>query len=90
MLDLLNEASHMNQSRSQKENRRHTEIKDFPGGSDSKENESGLVVPNLLGSHGLYSPWISPGDLPNPGIEPGSPALQADSYQLSYQGNPRT
>ena len=27
-------------------------------------------------------------DLPNPGIEPGSPALQADFYQLSYQGSP--
>ena len=27
--------------------------------------------------HGL--PFPSPGDLPNPGIEPGSPALQADS-----------
>ena len=24
-------------------------------------------------------PFPSPGDLPNPGIEPGSPALQADS-----------
>ena len=24
-------------------------------------------------------PLLSPGDLPNPGIEPGSPALQADS-----------
>ena len=24
-------------------------------------------------------PFRSPGDLPNPGIEPGSPALQADS-----------
>ena len=23
--------------------------------------------------------FLSPGDLPNPGIEPGSPALQADS-----------
>ena len=30
----------------------------------------------------------SPGDLPDPGIEPGSPALQADSYQLSYQISP--
>ena len=28
----------------------------------------------------------SPGDLPNPGIEPGSPALQADSLPLSHQG----
>ena len=24
-------------------------------------------------------PFPSPGDLPNPGIEPGSPALQADT-----------
>ena len=24
-------------------------------------------------------PFLSPGDLPNPGIEPWSPALQADS-----------
>ena len=24
-------------------------------------------------------PFASPGDLPNPGVEPGSPALQADS-----------
>ena len=29
------------------------------------------------GRHGL--PFPSPGDLPNPGIEPGSPALQADA-----------
>ena len=25
-------------------------------------------------------PFPSPGDLPNPGIEPGSPALQVESY----------
>ena len=30
-----------------------------------------------------------PGDLPNSGIEPRSPALQAESYQLSYQGKPQ-
>jgi len=37
--------------------------------------------------------WVgfpSPGDLPNPGIEPGSPALQEVPYQLSYQGSPIT
>ena len=28
-----------------------------------------------------------PGDLPNPGIEPESPALQADSLPLSHQGS---
>ena len=32
-------------------------------------------------------PFPSPGDLPNPGIEPGSPALQADTYHLSHQGS---
>ena len=32
-------------------------------------------------------PFPSPGDLPRPGTEPGSPALQAD-YQLSHQGGP--
>ena len=31
---------------------------------------------------------VNPGDLPNPGIEPGSPALQADSLPLSHQGTP--
>ena len=29
-------------------------------------------------------PFPSQGDLPNPGIEPGSPALQADSLPLEY------
>ena len=33
-------------------------------------------------------PCPLPGDLPDPGIEPGSPALQADSLPLSYQGSP--
>ena len=28
-------------------------------------------------------PFPSPGDLPDPGIEPGSPVLQADSLLLS-------
>jgi len=31
----------------------------------------------------------SPGNLPNPGIEPRSPALQVDSLHLSHQGSPR-
>ena len=33
-------------------------------------------------------PFPSPGDLPNPGIKPRSPALQADSLPLSYKGSP--
>ena len=31
-------------------------------------------------------PFPSPGDLPNPGIKPGSPALQADSLPTELQG----
>ena len=33
-------------------------------------------------------PIPSPGDLPNPGIEPGSPALQADSLPTELSGKP--
>ena len=34
-------------------------------------------------------PLPSPGDLPDPGIEPTSPALQADSSPVSHWGSPR-
>ena len=34
-------------------------------------------------------PFPSPGDLPNPGIEPGSPALQADALPPEPPGKPR-
>ena len=34
-------------------------------------------------------PIPSPGDLPNPGIELGSPALQADSLPTEPQGKPQ-
>ena len=54
----------------------------------------------FLRPHGLYSPWNSPGqntgvgspspgDLHNPGIEPRSPALQADSLPAEPQGKPK-
>ena len=33
-------------------------------------------------------PFSSPGDLPNPGIEPGSPALQADVLPSEPPGKP--
>ena len=34
------------------------------------------------------SPFPSPGDLPDPGIEPGFPALQADSLPTELLGKP--
>ena len=51
-----------------------------------------------LQHHGLYSPWnspgdlpgASPGDLPNPGVKPGSPALQVDSLPAELPGKPET
>ena len=33
-------------------------------------------------------PFPSPGDLPDPGIEPGSPALQADALPAEPPGKP--
>ena len=33
-------------------------------------------------------PFLSPGDLPDSGLEPGTPALQVDSLPLSHQGSP--
>ena len=35
-------------------------------------------------------PFPAPGDLANPGIEPGSPALQADSLLTELQGKQLT
>ena len=39
---------------------------------------------------GYYSglPFPSPGDLPNPGIKPRSPALQVDALPAEPQGKP--
>ena len=34
-------------------------------------------------------PFPSSGDLPNPGMEPRSPALQADSLPAETQGKPK-
>ena len=34
-------------------------------------------------------PFPSPGDLPDPGIEPGSPTLQADTLLSEPPGNPK-
>ena len=66
------------------------------------ESESLSVVSNSLWLHGLYSSWNSPGHgtkvepfpspghLPNPGIEPMFPTLQADSLPVEPQGKPKS
>ena len=63
--------------------------------------ETCSVLSDSFQPHGLHSPWSSPGqntgvgsffpspaDRPNPGIEPGSPALQADSLPAELSGKP--
>ena len=35
-------------------------------------------------------PFASPGDLPDPGIEPGSPALESDALTSEPPGKPRS
>ena len=66
------------------------------------KSESRSVMSASLWPHELYSPWNSPGqntgvgkpfpspgDLPNPGVEPRSPTLQADSLPAEAQGKPK-
>ena len=67
-----------------------------------KWSESPSVVSDSLRPHGLYSPWNSPGQntgmgslsllqgfLPNPGIKPRSPTLQADYLPAEPPGKPK-
>ena len=68
----------------------------------SNDSESSSVVSNSLRTHGLYSPWVSPGQntgagslsllqgiFPTQGSNPGLPHCKNILYQLSYQGSSR-
>ena len=47
------------------------------------------IVDGILQARILeWVPFPSPGDLPNPGIEPRFPALQADSLPTELSGKP--
>jgi len=52
------------------------------------------VIPQTVAARPLQEeywsglPFPSPEDLPNPGTEPWSPALQADSLSFELQGSP--
>ena len=52
-----------------------------PPGSSCRWNSPGKNT-------GVGKPFLSPGDPPDPGIEPGSPALQEDSLPSEPLGNP--
>ena len=49
----------------------------------------GSSVRGILEARILEFPFPSPGDLLNPEIKPGSPALQADSLPTEPQGKPK-
>ena len=48
-----------------------------------------IVLGILLAEYWSGQPFPSPTDLPNPGIEPRSPALQVDSLPAEPAGKPR-
>ena len=72
----------------------------FTATLEESVSESHSVVSYSLQPHGLSMefsspeywsgyPFPYPGDLPNPGIEPRSPALQTDSLPAEPQGKPK-
>ena len=57
-----------------------------------KVAQSCLTIQSMEFSRPEYwsgQPFLSPGDLPNPGIEPRSPALQVDSLPAEPPGKPK-
>ena len=71
--------------------------------SSDQQTESRSILSNSLRSHGLYSPWNSPGqntgvgsffpspvDLPKPVTKSWCPALQVDSLPTELSGKPWT
>ena len=46
------------------------------------------TVHGILQARILEKPFLYPGDLPDPGIESGSPTLQIDSLATEPQGSP--
>ena len=67
-----------------------------PGESESESHVWLFVTPWTVQCMEFFRPeywngelFPSPGDLPNPGIEPRSPALQADSLPAEPQGKPK-
>ena len=55
---------------------------------DSVAHQAPLSMGFSRQEHWSGSPWPPPGDLPNPGMEPGSPALQTDSLPSDPPGQP--
>ena len=59
-----------------------------PMGYSLTGSSHGISKARLLKWVATSGDLASPGDLPNPRIEPASPALQADSLPLRHQESP--
>ena len=81
--------------------RRGSQLRPSALSSTESESESHSVVSDSLRSHGLYSPWNSPGQntevgslsllqgiFPTQGLNPGLLYFRQIFYQLSYQESP--
>ena len=67
------------------------EGKGYPLQYSGLENYMDSIVHGIVQARILdWGAFTSPGDLPDPGIEPGSPALQVDSLPTELSGKPNT
>ena len=54
--------------------------------NDNNNNKNSNITKMLF--KGTNLPFPSPGDVPNPGTDAGSPALKVDSLPTELQGKP--
>ena len=74
------------------ETRTHISQKESQSHSITSDSATPWTIQSLEFSRPEYSsgqPFRSPGDLPNPRIEPRSPTLQTDSLPAKPQGKPK-
>ena len=64
-------------------------LQPFPAAFDPMDCSQGPLSMGISRQeHWNGLPCPPPGDLPNPGIKPASPALQANSLPMNHQGSP--
>ena len=69
-------------------------VKNLPAMQETREtwDETPWAVQSMEFSRPEYwsgEPFLSPGDLPNPGTEPRSPTLKVDSFPAEPPGKPK-
>ena len=67
----------------------HSVVSDSCNPMDCVAHQAPLSMESSRQEYWSGLPFPSPGDLPNPGIKPGSPAFQADALTSEPPGKPR-